>query len=209
MRIPKDFSETHDMSSTMDRLYALGEPQCGLLTAAQAVAAGVARSTLEYHARPRGQLERRARGLYRLRRFPSSERDRIWEAYLPLALAGAVVSHASALRLLELCDDAPELIHLTLPRAERWRAAPHGVRLHFAIVPPAGARVVRVDGLPAAAPEVAIGATVRQLGLDPRVELAVGRSLQRGMVSPSLLRAEWPPALLSVLERLTRAHPLG
>jgi predicted transcriptional regulator of viral defense system len=202
MEMPKNFSENHDMS-TMDRLYALGESQCGLLTAAQAVAAGVARSSLEYHARPRGQLERRTRGLYRLRRFPAGEHEHVWEVYLPLALAGAVVSHASALGLLGLCDQAPKEVHLTLPRAERWRIAPPGARLHFAIAPLVGPRVVSVGGLPAAAPEVAIAATVRELGVNGQIELAIRRSLERGLASPHRLRSEWPPALRSVLDRLT------
>jgi predicted transcriptional regulator of viral defense system len=202
MEIPKNFSEKHDVS-TMDRLYALGEAQCGLLTAAQAIAAGIARSSLEYHARPRGQLERRMRGLYRLRRFPISERDHLWEAYLPLAPAGAVVSHVSALTLLGLCDLTPDAVHLTLPRSERWRIAPRGARLHFAIAPLAGSQIVRIDGLPAAAPVVALPATVRQLGMNGHMELAVRRSIGRGMVTHRQLRSDWPPALLPVLDRLT------
>jgi predicted transcriptional regulator of viral defense system len=205
MAMPKNLSENHDIS-TMDRLYALGQSQCGLLTAAQALAAGVARSSLEYHARPRGQLERRMRGLYRLRRFPTSDRDHLWEAYLPLGPAGAVVSHVSALRLLGLCDMTPDVVHLTLPRSERWRIAPRGACLHFAIAPLAGTRVVRVDGLPTTAPAVALAATVRQLGMNGQVELAVRRSIGRGLVSPRQLRGEWPPALLPVLDRLTRGR---
>ena len=55
-----------------DRLYALGESQGGYLTARQAIDAGVARSTLTYHAREGGMLQRVGRGVYRLRRrrFP-------------------------------------------------------------------------------------------------------------------------------------------
>jgi predicted transcriptional regulator of viral defense system len=106
MAMPKKAGETHD-TSLMARLYALAAPQCGMVTAGQAVKAGIARSSLEYHARPDGQLERCGRGLYRLRRFPPSEHSHLWRAHLPVARAGAVISHISALWLFGLYAHAP------------------------------------------------------------------------------------------------------
>jgi predicted transcriptional regulator of viral defense system len=60
-----------------DRLYALGESQGGYLTARQAIDAGVARSTLTYHAREDRMLQRVGRGVYRMRRFPSSPHEHV------------------------------------------------------------------------------------------------------------------------------------
>jgi hypothetical protein len=204
MGMPKKVGENHD-TSLMARLYALAEPQCGMLTASQAIGAGIARSSLEYHARPSGQLERCGRGLYRLRRFPRSEHSHLWCAYLPLAAAGAVISHLSALWLLGLYGRAPDAVHLTLPRSERWRSAPRGVRLHFAAAPAGSRRVVVAHGLPTSAPEVAIAAAIREQGLFRELEVATSLALIGGHTSLQRLRLEWPSTLLEVLERIARA----
>jgi hypothetical protein len=203
MEMPEKVGESHD-TSLMARLYAIAEPQCGMLTASQAIEAGVARSSLEYHARPSGQLERCGRGLYRLRRFPRGEHSHLWCAYLPLAAAGAVISHLSALWLLGLYGHAPDSVHLTLPRTERWRSAPRGVQLHFAAAPPADRRVVVAYGLPTSAPEVAIAAAIREQGLLRELEVAASLALIGGHTSLQRLRLEWPSTLLEVFERIAR-----
>ncbi len=203
MEMPKKAGESHDIS-LMARLYALAEPQCGMVTASQAVKAGIARSSLEYHARPNGQLERCGRGLYRLRRFPPSEYGHLWRAYLPLASAGTVISHISALWLLGLYGRPPDFVHLTLPRSERWRSAPQGTRLHFAATPPASGRVVIAYGLPVSAAEVAIVAAIRDQGLARELEVAASLALIGGHTSLHRLRSEWPSTLLGVFERIAR-----
>ena len=82
-----------------DGLYSLAESQAGYFAAGEALAAGMDRSTLRYHARPGGRYERVSRGLYRLRHFPSSQYEEIVAAWLPLRNAEAVVSHETALDL--------------------------------------------------------------------------------------------------------------
>ncbi|MGH2832955.1 MAG: type IV toxin-antitoxin system AbiEi family antitoxin domain-containing protein, partial [Solirubrobacteraceae bacterium] len=55
-----------------DVLYRIAERQAGYLTARQAIATGMPRSTLAHHGRPRGRLQPVSRGVYRLRNFPPS-----------------------------------------------------------------------------------------------------------------------------------------
>src|SRR5262245_26224446 len=94
-----------------DRLYAVAEAQGGYLNAQQALEVGVPRSTLTYHAREGGTLERVGRAVYRLRRFPSSPHEHVIPAWLALARADAVVSHVSAMELLELTDMIADEVH--------------------------------------------------------------------------------------------------
>ena len=117
--------------SVDDHLYALAEPQGGYLTAQQATDAGIARSTLTYHARDGGMLQRAGRGVYRLRRFPSSPHEHVLPVWLGLSRAHAVVSHVSALELMDLTDLIADEVHVTMPRSKRGTTIPDGVRAHF------------------------------------------------------------------------------
>lgn len=57
-------------------------------------------------------------------------------AWLAAGPERAVVSHESALDLLEFSDVIPNAIHLTIPRSRRGLVAPHGVLLHTTTRPP-------------------------------------------------------------------------
>lgn len=111
-----------------ERLYQLAESQAGYFTAQQAIGSGMDRSTLRHHARRGGRYERIRRGLFRLRHFPSSPHEHVMAAWLPLRDAGAVVSHESALELLELSDVIPNTVHMTLPRSERGQRRRDGIQ---------------------------------------------------------------------------------
>lgn len=69
-------------------------------------------------------------GIYRLADYPSSSHEEILAAWLWGGKDIAVVSHESALDLLELADTIPSKIHLTVPRSSRHRTAPHGIAIH-------------------------------------------------------------------------------
>src|SRR6266511_1343625 len=129
-----------------DGLYWAAESQAGYFTAGQALAAGMDRSTLRHHARPRGRYERVRRGLYRLRHFPSSPHEHVVAAWLDLP-SPAVVSHESALELYDLSDVIPNAVHITLPRAMRGRRRRPGVRFHTLVHPPAARETRHVNGL--------------------------------------------------------------
>ncbi len=180
--------------SVADRLYALAESQGGYFSAQQVVDAGIPRSTLSYHGREGGTVQRVGHGVYRLRRFPSSPHEHVIPAWLGLARADAVVSHISALELLDLTDLIVDEVHVTLPRAKRGSTVPEGVRAHFTdrLIGPQDRR--RVLSVPVTAVERTIADVVRSTGWTEQVDLAVSRALQRGQTTVPRLSRQVPKA---------------
>lgn len=123
-----------DMSmSAYDTVHGIALEQHGVFTAEQAHTAGVKTTALVMMAR-RERLERLAHGLYRdLGTLPTR-----WTPYMAVVLwprgVVGVLSHATALDLMELSDSNPAAIHLTVPRSHRprRRLPPPGVVLHRA-----------------------------------------------------------------------------
>jgi predicted transcriptional regulator of viral defense system len=178
------------MSDTVhDRIYALAEPRAGFFTTAQAVAAGMDPSTVRHHARPGGRFERVGHGLYRLRHFPSGRFDHVYAAWVPLAHAGAVVSHETALDLHELSDLIPDAVDLTLPRARRGQRPREGVRLHTSKRHPSPNEVRELAGLPVTSPERTIADAFEGGSQPDQLELAVRQALARGITTTRRLHA--------------------
>jgi predicted transcriptional regulator of viral defense system len=186
------FIGDRDDTNAADRLYALAEPQCGYLTAQQAIEAGVARSTLTYHAREGGMLQRAGRAVYRLRRFPSSPHEHVVPVWLGLSRADAVVSNVSALELLDLTDVIADEVHVTMPRSKRGTKIPEEVRAHFTDRPVSGRDRRLVLGVPVTGVERTIADVVRGGGWTEQVDLAVRQSLGRGMTTLPRLREQLP-----------------
>jgi predicted transcriptional regulator of viral defense system len=179
------------MSDTIDHdaLYGLAESQAGYFTAGQALAAGMDRSTLGYHARPGGRYERVRRGLFRLRHFPSSQYEHVVAAWLSLRETPAVVSHESALELYGLSDVIPSAVHISLPRAKRGQRPRPGVRFHTLERAPSPSERRLIMGMPVTSPERTIVDSL-QAGTQPeQVELAVRQALDRGLTTPKRMRA--------------------
>jgi predicted transcriptional regulator of viral defense system len=172
-----------------DRLYETAEPQAGFFTAGQALAAGMDRSTLRYHARAGGRYRRERRGLYRLRRFPTGRFDHVYAAWVPLRDAGAVVSHESALDLYELSDLIPDLVDLTLPREKRGQRPRPGVRLHTTEHPLDAGDLDDVMGLPVTRPERTIIDAFEAGSQPDQLEMAVRQALAEVLTTPRRLRA--------------------
>lgn len=130
----------------------LAASQRGLLTSAQAHAAGVGCMELSRLAAS-GHLERIARGVYRASGAPSMREEAVWAAWLsmdpgvmsydrdPLACA---VSHNTAAWLMGLGELEPEPVTLTCPA--RRQVAARGIRTVRAELQPA--EVAIVGGLP-------------------------------------------------------------
>lgn len=130
----------------------LAASQRGLLTSAQAHAAGVGRMELSRLAAS-GHLERIARGVYRASGAPSMREEAVWAAWLsmdpgvmsydrdPLACA---VSHNTAAWLMGLGELEPEPVTLTCPA--RRQVAARGIRTVRVELQPA--EVAIVGGLP-------------------------------------------------------------
>ncbi len=178
--------------STADLLYDLAEGQAGYLTAQQAVTAGIPRSTLGYHAGEGETLERVGSGIYRLRRFPTTPHGHIVAGWLGLAPADAVVSHASALEMLELSDVIADEVQVTLPRAKRGLRIPTGVRAHFTTRPIDRSQRTRVLGVPVTSVERTLADQVRAAGWTEQIDLAVQQAMRRGLTSRAGLETALP-----------------
>ena len=168
------------------RLFAIATEQAGYFATAQAGDCGFSSPLLTHHATS-GRFVRVARGLYRLRDYPSSPREALLAAWLRLA-PGAVVSHESALELLGLSDIIPDLIHLSVPRSRRKLARRFGVALHTTTRPLDGSDVVVRDGMRLTAPARTI-VDIAEAGVAPeQVVRAARQAVNRGLTTPSRLQ---------------------
>lgn len=167
--------------------YAAG--QQGYFTSAQARECGFNWDMLTYHTRT-GRFERARRGLYRLRDYPSSPREEVVAAWLAAGKDTAVVSHESALDLLELSDVIPSQIHLTVPRSRRHHPDLPGVVFHTTSRPYRPADVIFHEGMRVTAANRAI-VDAAEAGTAPeQIEMAVREALERGIISPARLERD-------------------
>jgi predicted transcriptional regulator of viral defense system len=189
------------------RLYALAEGNAGYLTARAAAEAGIARSTLSHHGRPGGRLVHVARGLYRLRDFPSSPHEHIVAGWLRTPpSADAVVSHESALELDDLSDVIADEVHVTVPRTRR-RKPIEGVVVHPTTFPVTKRQRRSVLGMPVTAVDRTIIDVLRSTGMTEQVEAAVEQALQRGLTTTRRLRSTaegFPQTVQRQVAELTR-----
>lgn len=140
----------HDRRPDLRGLEIQAYEQHGYFTVDQARAHGVSSQLINHHTR-NGRFESVRRGLYRLRGFPTSEHDEMREKWMAVGMDKAVLSHESALALLELSDNVPDIVHLLVPRRHRGLRRPPGVVLHTR---PDDEEVTTVwrDGMPVTAP---------------------------------------------------------
>src|SRR5687768_11843117 len=95
-------------------LFDVASEQHGYFTVQQAHGCGFGWRALLHH-RKRGRFIHIRRGLYRLRDYPSSPREEVAAVWLAVGKDTAVVSHESALDLLDLSDVIPNSVHITVP----------------------------------------------------------------------------------------------
>jgi predicted transcriptional regulator of viral defense system len=170
-----------------EALFATASEQAGYFTAAQARTAGYSWPLISYHAK-QGRFVRVARGLYRLRDYPSSPREELIAAWLRLA-PDAAVSHESALEALDLSDVIPDSIHLTVPRARRKLSRTPGVSIHTTIRPLEVTDVLTRDGVRLTAPARTI-VDVAEAGIAPeQVVFATRQAVERGLTTAARVRA--------------------
>lgn len=171
-----------------ETLGRIAESQAGYVTTAQAEEVGFHRNSLPYHAREGGRLERVARGLYRLRFFPSSPFEHIAAAFISAGPDVATISHESALELYGLADVSPVEVHITLPRDYRYRSAPIGTRYHYPREALTAGETRRVQGVRVTSPERTI-VDVIEGGTQPeQVEMAIRQAIERGLTTARRLR---------------------
>jgi predicted transcriptional regulator of viral defense system len=186
-------------SSVIDRLYEIAEAQGGFLAAHQAVAAGIPRSTLSYHATEGDALERVGHGVYRMRRFPAPPHGHVIAGWLALARAEGVVSHESALELLDLSDLIADEVHVTLPRAKRGLRTPPGVHIHFTDRFDRRARRL-VLGIPVTSVERTVADLLRSGGWTEQTDLAIRQAIRRGLTTRRRLETALPAKWCSRLD---------
>jgi predicted transcriptional regulator of viral defense system len=171
----------------MRGLEAEAYQQSGYFTAAQARSHGITRQLLSYHLR-RGRFTRLRRGLYRIQGFPSSESDEMREGWMAVGTDDAILSHESALALLDLSDNIPTAVHVLVSRRHRGLRPPPGVVVHTHSDGDAIATVWR-DGLPLTTPARTLLDVVGEIQPE-QATMAVSQALSRGLVTERQLDAE-------------------
>jgi predicted nucleotidyltransferase len=132
-------------SSTFGRLLEVAVGQHGFITPDSAEAAGVDPARLPVML-ARGQLERWARGLYRIPQLPIGKHDHLAAAVIRVG-HGAVVSHTSSLYLHGSTDTSPAVVDITVsPAARVRRAGLDGIKIWRADLTPAD--IAMVDRIP-------------------------------------------------------------
>jgi predicted transcriptional regulator of viral defense system len=171
----------------MRGLEATAYSQHGYFTTSQAREYGISSQLLSHHVR-RGRFERVRRGLYRLPGFPRAEDDEMREKWMAVGTDKAVLSHQSALALLELSDNIPNAVHLLLGRRYRGLRRPAGVAIHTRPDEEEVATVWR-EGLRLTAPArtlVDVGGEIQP----EQLEMAVRQALVRGLLTARELEEE-------------------
>lgn len=171
------------------RLFEIASEQGGHFTAEQARVCGYSFALLSHHVKS-GRFIRIRRGLYRLREYPSSPREEVLAAWLAVGKDVAVVSHESALDLLDLSDIIPDAVHLTVPRSRRNLPSLPGVKIHTTVRPLQPSDLTYRDGMVVTSAARTI-LDVAEAGTAPdQVELAVIQAVERGLATPDQLRRD-------------------
>lgn len=161
--------------------------QSGYFSAHQAREHKISRQLLDHHVR-QGRFERVRRGLYRVQGFPSLEHDDMREKWMAVGSDKAILSHQSALALLDLSDNIPNSVHLLVPRRLRGLRRPPGVVIHTRADDEVVSTVWR-DGLPLTAPARTL--VDAAAGLQPeQASMAVQQALRRGLLTRRQLQDE-------------------
>jgi predicted transcriptional regulator of viral defense system len=161
--------------------------QHGYFTTSQARERGISSQLLSHYVR-RNRFERVRRGLYRLPGFPRPEDDEMREKWMAVGIEKAILSHQSALALLDLSDVIPDAVHLLLGRRYRGVRRPAGVVIHTR---PDEEEVDTVwrEGLPLTAPARTLVDVAGELQPE-QLEMALRQALGRGLLTARELEEE-------------------
>lgn len=161
--------------------------QHGYFRVGQAREHGLSSQLLSHHVR-QGRFDQVRRGLYRLRGFPSAEHDEMREKWMAVGPQRAVLSHQSALVLLDLSDVIPDAVHLLVGRRHRGLRRPPGTVVHTR---PDEEKVSTVwrEGLPLTAPARTLVDVAEELQPE-QAEMALRQALGRGLLTATELEKE-------------------
>lgn len=170
------------------RLFDLASARGGYFTASDAAAAGFGKSLVSHHVKM-GRFLRVARGVYRLRDYPTSTHEETMAAWLTAGGRIAAVSHESALDLHGLSDVVPNKVHLTLPRTKRYRSPSPGVAIHTTSRRLGKNDVTILDGIRLTSPGRTIVDAAESGTAPEQIETAVTQAIERGVVTRAKLLA--------------------
>jgi len=161
--------------------------QHGYFSTSQARERGISSQLLSHYVR-RHRFERVRRGLYRLPGFPRAEHDEMREKWMAVGAEKAILSHQSALAVLDLSDVIPDAVHLLLGRRYRGLRRPAGVVVHTR---PDDEEVDTVwrEGLPLTAPARTLVDVAGELQPE-QLEMAMRQALGRGLLTARELEEE-------------------
>ena len=166
------------------RLLQTAQDQYGYVTAAEAKELGVPPTRLSDMVR-RGLLLRMDHGLYRVPLVPVTSLDAYMEAVLWPEAPG-VISHLSALDLLDLCDVNPSRIDVTVPKAHRIRRpVPRLYSIHRRELAPGD--IQKHEGIPVVTPERAILDAMEVALGSELIDQAIETGRGRGLLTPQQL----------------------
>jgi predicted transcriptional regulator of viral defense system len=179
-----------DMSTKPDHrcLFLEASAQHGYFTAAQARDCGLSWDLLSDGAK-RGKYQRVRRGLYRLRDYPTAPREEVAAAWLAAGRDVAVVSHESALELLDLSDVIPNAIHLTVPRSKRYLSIGPDVKIHTVSKPFGPLDVIQREGIRVTSATRTILDSVETGTALEQIEMAIWQATVRGLTTRDMLSA--------------------
>lgn len=176
----------HDQPD-MRGLEAIAYAQHGYFTTTQARERGFSSQLLSHHL-SRNRFERVRRGLYRLPGFPRAEDDEMREKWMAVGAEKAILSHQSALALLDLSDNIPNAVHLLVGRRYRGLRRPAAAVIHTRPDEEDVATVWR-EGLPLTAPARTLIDVAGEIQPE-QLEMAVWQALGRGLLTARRLEEE-------------------
>ncbi|HEY9288271.1 MAG TPA: hypothetical protein VIT43_09645 [Candidatus Dormibacteraeota bacterium] len=97
----------------------------------------------------------------------------------------SVVSHESALSMLQLVDTIPNQVHVTIPRTKRYQKAWPGIKIHTTTRPLAKEEIITREGISITSPTRSILDFTEAGGAPDQVRRAVSMALQKGLLSRS------------------------
>lgn len=163
----------------------MASSQQGYFTSAQALLAGYSRSLLSHYSKA-GRFIRIRQGVYRLRQYPPSPSEELMAAWLAVGKS-SVVSHESALSMLQLADTIPNQVHITIPRSRRYQKSWPGVKIHTTVKPLAKDEIVTREGVSITSPTRSILDYAQSGGAPDQVGRAISQALQRGLITRGAL----------------------
>lgn len=174
-----------------NKLFEIAESQQGYFTSKQAKASGYKDNTHPYHVRS-GHWIRVHRGIYRLAKFPGSERPdlmiwSLWSSNRSGQIEG-VYSHQTALSIHGLSDILPDKLHMTVPQSFRRNSAiPKILVIHRKQLPQNG--IVLVDGYFVTTPYQTLLDVIVDAHISHELILqAVKTSSDKGIITQTMLK---------------------